>query len=282
MCPLCAEPQRWLFLAGLFTGAASLNTLYPAGLGSVEAPLWRVLVSGFLVGAGATIGNGCTSGHGICGNSRLSARSMAYTLVFMASGAATATLLKSGSAITYTPAGPPIDDTSGVLSLAVRVLGAYVALYVGIVGLAAKVFSQDKAKHALWFLDGSLFAIGLGLSSMTSPVKVAQFLDFSGGRWDPSLMFVMGGALLLNVPVMQGLVMNGTLKKPMCGKVFAYPPAGAIDSKLIQGGVLFGMGWGMGGACPGPALVNLVQGHPLVMAWNAAMMCGIFLGSRLW
>merc|ERR1712205_225186 len=100
-------------------------------------------------------------------------------------------------------------------------------------GLAAKVFSQDQAKHALWFLDGSLFALGLGLSSMTSPVKVAQFLDFSGGRWDPSLMFVMGGALLLNVPVMQG-------------------------------GVLFGVGWGMGGACPGPALVNLVRGHPLV------------------
>ena len=88
------EVHRWMFLAGLMTGGFALKTLYPSGLGIAEMPMWRAVAGGLLVGVGVTLGNGCTSGHGICGNSRLSPRSMVYTLVFMASGFATGTVIR--------------------------------------------------------------------------------------------------------------------------------------------------------------------------------------------
>ena len=95
------EMHRWFFLAGLFSGAAALTAVFPSALGKPQADLWRAALGGLLVGMGATWGNGCTSGHGIAGNSRLAPRSMAYTLVFMGSGFLTASLLQTGSAVSF-------------------------------------------------------------------------------------------------------------------------------------------------------------------------------------
>jgi len=268
------EANRWLFIAGLVTGGTALKTVYPAALGATDAPMWRSAVAGLLVGAGVTWGNGCTSGHGICGNARLSSRSMGYTLIFMGSGFVSASLMQSGSSITFASA--PIPSTQDLTTLAFQILGLHLLAYLAVTGMAtAKMIQPNAARSLVTFMDGSLFALGLGVSGMTSPLKVAQFLDVSSGSWDPSLMFVMGSALLLNLPLMQGIIMSGALQKPMLSRTFSYPPPRAMDTKLIVGGVLFGAGWGLGGACPGPAIVSLLSPSPVMLVWNVTFLLGI-------
>lgn len=273
------ELPRWLFFAGLLTGGMALKTLYPAGLGAAEMPLWRAVAGGLLVGVGVTLGNGCTSGHGICGNSRLSTRSMSYTMVFMAAGFLTASLAKSGSEVGFsTLASTP--SSQALAPLAAQVLAVHLFAYFAVSGLtASKAVPLELGNVVVSFIDGSLFAIGLGVSGMTSPTKVAQFLDVSAGSWDPSLMFVMGGALLLNLPFMQLLIMPRRIKSPLLQKTltFSYPSPGQIDQRLMLGGVLFGAGWGLAGACPGPAIVSLVNANSVTVAWIASFLAGISL-----
>lgn len=115
---------------------------------------------------------------------------------------------------------------------------------------------------ATMFLAGLLFACGLGLSGMTLPSKVLGFLDVTG-RWDPSLLFVMGAA----VPVYAlAYRLHG---RPM--------PAAPVDRSLLLGAVLFGAGWGIAGVCPGPALVNLGGLAPGAALFCAAMVAGMAL-----
>ena len=275
------ELNRWIFVAGLLTGGAALKTLYPSALGSVDAPMWRLVVSGALVGAGSTLGNGCTSGHGICGNARLSARSMVYTLIFMGTGLVTASLTQSGSTIVFShPPTPSLDEVS---PLAGKILAAHLLTYIAVTSAGtAKAMTAEASKSVISYLDGTLFALGLGISGMTSPAKVAQFLDISAGSWDPSLMFVMGGALALNLPFMQGIIAAGRVKKPIFGAKFSLPTRKDLDARLIVGGILFGAGWGFGGACPGPAIVGLGGSPtPNMLAWNAAFLSGITLAHKL-
>jgi uncharacterized membrane protein YedE/YeeE len=275
-----AEMNRWIFVAGLLSGGVALKTLYPSALGTVDAPMWRLAVAGALVGAGSTLGNGCTSGHGICGNARLSVRSMIYTLIFMGTGLVTASLTKSGSTVVFSSSPTPsLDEVS---PLAGKILAAHLLAYVAVTSLGtARTITSEMTTSIVTYLDGTLFALGLGLSGMTSPSKVAQFLDISAGSWDPSLMFVMGGALALNLPFMQGVILAGRVKKPMFSAKFSLPSRKDLDSRLIVGGILFGAGWGFGGACPGPAIVSLGSPTPIMLAWNAAFVAGIMFASRL-
>lgn len=124
----------------------------------------------------------------------------------------------------------------------------------------------------VWLVvSGLLFAAGLVLSGMTQPGKVRAFLDF-GGAWDPSLLFVMGGAVAVYF-VAQRLTRG--LSRPIFGKRFPKPPSQRIDAKLLVGAALFGIGWGLSGFCPGPALVSLGAGAAL---WFVpAMLAGMLV-----
>ena len=113
-------------------------------------------------------------------------------------------------------------------------------------------------------LIGLTFGIGLCLSGMTLPSKVIGFLDV-GGAWDPSLAFVMGGAIAV------GLVLF-RLARPRLA-----PPSSRIDRDLVAGSVLFGVGWGLVGYCPGPALVALASLEPKALVFVAAMIAGTCL-----
>jgi uncharacterized membrane protein YedE/YeeE len=105
------------------------------------------------------------------------------------------------------------------------------------------------------FACGALFALGLALSGMTDPAKVVGFLDV-GGAWDPSLALVMLGAIAVYLPVY--LVVRR--RRPELA-----PASGAIDARLVGGAALFGIGWGLVGYCPGPAIVSLASGRaPIV------------------
>jgi uncharacterized membrane protein YedE/YeeE len=123
------------------------------------------------------------------------------------------------------------------------------------------------------FASGLLFAIGLGLAGMTLPAKVIAFLDVAG-RWDPSLAFVMGGAVLVYLPALQWLRRSGRIRS-----LRAEEP---IDRSLVLGAALFGVGWGLSGLCPGPALVSLAGGSATAaFPFVAGMLGGLALAGRL-
>src|SRR5271170_3931378 len=98
------------------------------------------------------------------------------------------------------------------------------------------------------FLSGIVFALGLGISGMTRPVKVIGFLDFFG-NWDPSLALVMVGAICVFFVAYR---QSRKMAHPLAAVEFSIPKRSDLDSKLIMGAVLFGAGWGLGGFCPGP------------------------------
>lgn len=129
-------------------------------------------------------------------------------------------------------------------------------------------------KHRLSeFLVGLIFGLGLLISGMTDPAKVIGFLDLSGA-WDPSLAFVMGGAIAV------GIVAFAVARRQTTnffGGVIRWPTATAIDKRLVMGSLLFGVGWGLAGFCPGPALVSLAAGVPKAMFFVAAMLLGMVI-----
>jgi hypothetical protein len=122
------------------------------------------------------------------------------------------------------------------------------------------------------FVAGVVFAIGLLVAQMTNPAKVTGFLDITG-QWDPSLAFVMGGALVVFGLAWALSRRPGT--KPLLDSVFNIPGARGIDGRLIAGSLLFGVGWGLGGFCPGPALVSAGFGDERVWMFVAAMVAGM-------
>lgn len=125
-------------------------------------------------------------------------------------------------------------------------------------------------------LSGLLFGAGLFISGMTNPAKVLGFLDVAG-TWDPSLAFVMGGALGVNA-----LAFAATRRRvrPLYTESFSLPTLLAVDRELVVGAALFGVGWGLVGLCPGPALASLWRGDPQVYAFVAAMTAGMWLDGR--
>lgn len=125
--------------------------------------------------------------------------------------------------------------------------------------------------------SGTLFGMGLMLSGMTDPAKVIGFLDLAG-RWDPSLAFVMGGALCVTFPTFQ-LLKSRTA--PLLGERFYLPTRKDLDAPLIAGAVLFGVGWGIAGLCPGPAIANLAFGSPEVLGFVVSMIAGMWLRDRI-
>lgn len=121
------------------------------------------------------------------------------------------------------------------------------------------------------FVSGILFGIGLLIAGMTDPSKVLNFLDVAG-TWDPSLAFVMGAALCITVPGFYFAKKRGIT---FFGEVLQLPTKSDIDPALIAGSALFGLGWGLVGFCPGPALVALGNGADLAIIFFISMLAGM-------
>lgn len=118
---------------------------------------------------------------------------------------------------------------------------------------------------------GALFALGLLVSGMTDPGRVTSFLDVTGS-WDPTLAFVMGGAILVHLPLLR-LVRQR--KAPIYDVKFHLPERTRIEPSLLIGSALFGVGWGLSGYCPGPALVSLGTHAAPLLVFVVAMIAGI-------
>ena len=121
------------------------------------------------------------------------------------------------------------------------------------------------------FLVGLLFGLGLLLSGMTDPGKVIGFLDLSG-LWDPSLAFVMGGAIAVGF---FAFTVARKRTQSFLGGALHLPTSNQIDKRLVIGSALFGAGWGIAGFCPGPALVSMADGQPKAAVFVAAMLVGM-------
>jgi len=274
----------------------------------IASPL-GFLLGGFLVGFGTRLGNGCTTGHGICGMARLSLRSFAGVMSFMFTGILFASLMPpSNPHVRETPEEytsenyAPTTTTNAIVSVIAATVGVF-----ALVGLIRKTSSPDdvtenqfdewnnKRRKILPSIGGAiLFAVGLIVSQMTIYSKLFGFLDFSlmpKGSWDPTLVMVMGGGFLVSLISYQwvdgyNLVKNSNaLKCPLGQKdtvgKFSIPTNKIIDGKLILGEAIFGLGWGMAGLCPGPAMVLASCGHPNVLyRWWPMFFVGSFLAEK--
>lgn len=126
-------------------------------------------------------------------------------------------------------------------------------------------------------ITGGLFGAGLHLSGMTDTARVRGFLDLFGA-WDPTLVFVMGGAIL---PMALAWMLTRRRSAPLSGGSFPAGPDPVIDRKLLGGAALFGIGWGLVGLCPGPAIAVLGYGGVPALAFLAALLLGMWLAPRL-
>lgn len=143
-------------------------------------------------------------------------------------------------------------------------------------------------------ISGMIFGVGLALAGMLNPAKVAGFLDIFG-LWDPSLMLVMAGGILVNgagyflcvrrgQPLFaqslfaQSLFAKPLFAKPLFAGTFSLPEARQIDRKLVIGSVLFGMGWGLAGLCPGPVIASIGLNPAGIFPFLAVMLAGLKLG----
>ena len=133
-------------------------------------------------------------------------------------------------------------------------------------------------KHCLAaLLSGTLFGFGLSLSQMTDPNKVLGFLDVSG-RWDPSLAFVMMGALIVSAIAFRFILKRS---RPILAEEFHVAKKKTLDKPLLFGAMIFGIGWGMSGYCPGPAVAGLGLGNPEAFVMVASIYLG-FVAQGFW
>ncbi|CAK9025939.1 unnamed protein product [Durusdinium trenchii] len=258
-CDPVKDGQLWklLFLTGLFLGglvdlALNWDFSFPHA-----PPLHavRYLLAGVAVGIGTRVGKGCTSGHGICGLPRFSLRSWISVPTFMAVAAATVAITRHALKMDGTGFSPQIAQLQWPPRWEFPV-GAFLG---SLSLIALTVLLPDRFKVFVSPLSsGLIFAFGLGASGMTNPSKVMNFLDF-GGYWDPSLAFVMGCGICVSGPAFILAEQLGKVTKPLIeGCKFENPPKKGNYVPLVIGASFFGLGWGLCGLCPGPALAALI------------------------
>ena len=323
-----AEPAPYWqlsFISGMLVSGGVLLAVQPPAevFGAALGQHWAVpLVGGCLVGFGTRLGQGCTSGHGVSGLPRLSPRSLVNVLSFMGAGALAAGLSRASfsRAALYSASGAPAWDLAALFVVPLAATAGALLLLQTLSGASSGSGSATPAPPAAEppaapapapsalalgavGVHGLAFGLALGLSGMCDPAKVLRFLDFAGdGGWDPQLMLVMGGAVLVNAFTYRYLALRLGAERPPLAAALAggagapgasatfaqlvpYGPAAPANSRitweLVLGGALFGAGWGLGGVCPGPAIVDYVSGGshfgvaiPAILAGMAAQEAG--------
>ena len=207
-------------------------------------PNGRTLIAGWFVGFGASLGNGCTSGHGICGISSFNLRSLVATCTFMMTGIISSIVLNTS---THLPTFTNNNTMSEVVPVTIgSMVSVMVVTLIGSDNTLFKFFSE--------LFYGICFAIGLSVSNMTKSAATIAFLDIR--FMNPALMFVMVAAISVALTCFS---FTFKMNKPLLETNFALSQLKNIDASLIVGSAIFGIGWGMLGACPAPAITNLAN-----------------------
>lgn len=274
--------------------------------------------SGFLVGFGTTLGNGCTSGHGICGLARRSKRSLIAVITFMMTGMLSSSVCAPDCII----ASCLRTDRESLSEFYPTDTSKWIANLLTIGFIAASTYAYSAAaiynnnqyesienldqlriqyqKVPVAIMSAAFFSIGLAVSGMNENAHIVGFLDmkgFSRGTWDPTLLFVMGGGLLVSflsyefVPGYNLLLkkinqrscpfsLQKDNKEQTTKSLFNVPTNTTIDFKLVFGAATFGLGWGIGGLCPGPAMFLAANGYPSILyQWWPAFAVGSIVAS---
>ncbi len=243
--------------------------------------IWAFAIGGMLVGIGTKVGNGCTSGHAVCGIARLSKRSIVATMLFVSFGLATGTLVdrlgwrrpgESHAEWVADYVGKVFPAASYVLA---GIMAAF-ALYMFVKGVLARKSADDVIELVLSYLVGVLFGAGLAISGMCNPRKILGFLTL-GDDWDPTLIFVMASAIGINLITFQ-LILH-LRESPVLLPKFASPKK-EFDVPVIVGPIIFGIGWGISGLCPGPGMLSLFT-IPMGCVFLVCLAAGQLVGDKL-
>eukprot|EP00977_Amphora_coffeiformis_P022404 scaffold10860_cov182-Amphora_coffeaeformis.AAC.21 len=291
--------QQWklAFLSAFMLSAyAFLFPFYDADIVEEHPSVtsaWAYGISGLLVGFGTKLGNGCTSGHGVCGMARLSRRSIASVFTFMGAAVGTSIItsphLSTGKHFEFLR-----RDDIGFMYI------PYVMPVITLLIVAAALYgsftikdmtSEESRKKIPAFLAGIVASGGLTLSKMVYPEIVHGFLDLSGlarSDWDATLMFVMGGAVIVSFAAYQFVPGHSIIsscpkmEKPSMGTKFGVPTNTTIDGQLLFGALCFGVGWGISGLCPGPALLLTMKGvSGMILIWWPTFYVGMRFGEMI-
>lgn len=251
------------FLASIVAGGAICNVYIPACFedwGSL--PVGRLVVAAVLVGFGTKKGNGCTSGHGVCGISAFRNRSIVATCLFMTAAMVTAMAADTSHYLPYFINEVDVE-TSGAI------IGICMAASLGCAVLSHTISSQEFSKpwmsnptFSLIFtvsqeiVYGISFGLATGVSNMTKLSATIAFLDLR--YWNPALAFVMCGAIAVTTT---SFFFTFKRDRPLLDTKFYHPTMIEIDKNLVIGSTIFGVGWGLAGVCPGPAMTNLGSGN---------------------
>lgn len=268
------RPAQWKrFFVGAFCLTAQwLSSSFGTPIVPNLSPL-EFKVAGVLVGMGTRLGNGCTSGHGVCGLGGLRTRSIFAVLTFLSTGILTATLVGSSKTGTVTEA--TISPVLGAAVTALAVGWGPIAAILSGSPVVQKLQSDKKIPAAIG--SASLFSAGLYVAGMVHTSKVTGFLNVLGSPYDPTLLTVLGAAVVLSFLSYQ---YKGS--KPVCTDGFCLPTSTQVDTKMLLGAALFGTGWGYAGLCPGPALFASAAGSvPIATLWLPSFFIGSYLGSQL-
>ncbi|CAE6460850.1 unnamed protein product [Rhizoctonia solani] len=297
------EHLALLSITGLLAGGVAFGFLHRQLGGQLQSQLVDIYstplitpaqaaglaLAGFLVGIGSKLSNGCTSGHMLCGVSRLAPRSLAATITFFPVSVMTHLLLGKLPLFSLhlspeQPTGQPAWQLALLLQLPILFYRYGAAFINGLVG-------ERSARQFVSFATSFHFALGLVVSGMLRPSKILNFLDLTptamrNGSWDPSLAMVIIGGILPQVLLWvfslgSHVCQVGT--RPAFDYQWNIPMPGPewwrdINSRLIIGATLFGVGWGMCGICPGPATVLLgaaMSGEMQSQLWKRVGMWAI-------
>lgn len=259
------------FVIPTVTATAIPQDVFPA----MSVP--RIMIAGALVGMGTRLANGCTSGHGVSGLARASKRSLIAVLTFMTTGIITATFTTSASFF------PTLNVLLPTLA-ASKLRLAGLAVLPAILGILSKLSRQNRCPNTVTeFFEGAtstsiglLFGSGLAVSGMIAPGAVTSFLDIRSKPWDVSLPAVMVSAITVAMLGFQiakrrnvGFVSNAKVD---------FPTSNVINGRLIGGAAMFGVGWGLAGICPGPAL-EYFSVHPQSLG-SVCFLSSLVLGSN--
>lgn len=281
------------FLVYFIPGLAPEESFVPLGLSVrnvFHIPALVTFIGGMLVAIGTNVGSGCTSGHMICGIARLSRRSFVATATFSSVAFIVVQLGTPSLIVNYFFGGhmkqlshnqewisfPSFTYALLLLSILAIVLATYYYLYENANQFSQSVKNQMD-QYVLPYYSALVFGLGLAFAGMTSPAKVVGFFDFFGDHYDPSLFCVAVGAILLDLYLFQMHILPAANKgeTPLYHDQYHLPSSTQIDWKLVTGAAIFGVGWGLGGVCPGPVMTNLGTFNPLFILYCLGFYTGL-------
>ncbi|KAA0167866.1 hypothetical protein FNF27_01607 [Cafeteria roenbergensis] len=283
------------FLGGMLSSAAAQTVYFPEYFGTLKINPAMSAAAGLLVGFGTQMGSGCTSGHGVCGMARLSARSWVAVATFMSTAIATASTVQAvpalkelvfgaeGQEFFVIPGSEYAPLVAGIAGVGLLVEAIFSRASESNLHAAKKEEADSKVTHAsltasvpaigLSWAIGATFAFGLGMSGMLNPAIILGFLTpTSAEGWNPNLAMVMGGAVAVTGIAFPLIVNN---KAPLLGDRWHLPTAKDITPGLVLGSAMFGVGWGLGGFCPGPAISAATTGTSHAVATAVALAAGM-------